>query len=804
MEIQGSASTGLPGGFTVVEDTKTEEIETGVAVFECRVKFDSENRLQLEAMCEAGNYLLRSDGDLNEFYTIIEVEVDTKEQTVYLYAEDAGMDLLNEVCPAYEATANHDVAWYIKRYTADSGFEIGINEVPDLVKKLKFASEQTATERLTEIAEGFGGFEISYSFAIHGMEVTHKYINIYQERGKDVADQLRLNQDIDRIITKMSVANLATALSCTGGTPKGKKDPVTLQGYTYDDGDFYVDGKLLKSRQAVAQWSRYAWEVTDASDWQGHHIRQYTYDTTSQATLCSKAIKELKKLRQMEVNYEVEINNLPEGIRIGDRINIVDDGGALYLSARILKLETSICDQKQTATLGEYLLKGSGISAKVEELAEKFAAMADRTLYTWIAYADDAQGNGISLDPEGKPYLGTAVNQTEEAVDISAPSVFAWSKVQGPKGETGETGAQGAQGEQGPPGEPGDTGAQGPQGDPGAQGPQGEKGVDVTATCRYYLLQASNLSAPSKPTRNPPGGSWSKTEPSYTSGSTNTLYFVDLTVFSDGTWAYSSVSKSSAYEAAKEAYNKAQAVQEVLNGLTVVDASGVTKVNGGRIDTKSLFAQDITATGTITGAQLIGAILSGNAIDIQAVIDATSIGLKTELVDNSYCLVLSAAGGTTKSSITLSRGSLKLVGQSLLSLNTQELAVNANSIQFTVAEGSYCPYYKAGDTVTITRVYCAGGVTGSGTNLYFYIPLAKPLIGVSAVTISNPTKAIITARKVEGGYIAQDATVRSLGTPSCVPYEGGVTIGIKASSAYNTKNNTPVTVTTENLVLKFT
>ena len=620
MGIQGSASTGLPGGYTIVEDTKTEEIETGVAVFECRIKFSPENRLRLEAMCEAGNYLLRSDGDLNEFYTIIEVEVDTKEQTVYLYAEDAGMDLLNEVCPAYEATANHDVAWYIKRYTADSGFEIGINEVPDLVKKLKFDAEQTVTERLTEIAEGFGGFEISYSFAIHGMEVTHKYINIYQERGKDVADQLRLNQDIDRIITKMSVANLATALSCTGGTPKGKKDPITLQGYTYDDGDFYVDGKLLKSRQAVAQWSRYAWEVADASDWQGYHIRQYTYDTTSQATLCSKAVKELKKLRQMEVNYEVEINNLPEGIRIGDRINIVDDGGALYLSARILKLETSICDQKQTATLGEYLLKGSGISAKVEELAEKFAAMADRTLYTWIAYADDAQGDGISLDPEGKPYLGTAVNQTEEAVDISDPSMFAWSKVQGPKGETGETGAQGAQGEQGPPGEPGDTGAQGPQGDPGAQGPQGEKGVDVTATCRYYLLQASSLDAPDQPALNPPGGSWSKTEPSYTSGSTNTLYFVDLTVFSDGTWAYSSVSKSSAYEAAKEAYNKAQQVTETVDGLTKIQ-DGQVLIDGDKVYlsaafVRSIFAQDITATGTITGAQLIGAILSGENINI--------------------------------------------------------------------------------------------------------------------------------------------------------------------------------------------
>lgn len=726
MEIQGSASTGLPGGFTIVEDTKTEEIETGVAVFECRVKFDGENRLQLEAMCEAGNYLLRSDGDLNEFYTIIEVEVDTKEQTVYLYAEDAGMDLLNEVCPAYEATANHDVAWYIKRYTADSGFEIGINEVPDLVKKLKFASEQTATERLTEIAEGFGGFEISYSFAISGMEVTHKYINIYQERGKDVADQLRLDQDIDRITTKKSVANLATALSCTGGTPKGKKDPITLQGYTYDDGDFYVDGKLLKSRQAVAQWSRYAWEVADASDWQGHHIRQYTYDTTSQATLCSKAVKKLKKLRQMEVNYEVEINNLPEGIRIGDRINIVDDGGALYLSARILKLETSICDQKQTATLGEYLLKGSGISAKVEELAEKFAAMADRTLYTWIAYADDAQGNGISLDPEGKPYLGTAVNQTEEAVNISDPSVFAWSKVQGPKGETGETGAQGAQGEQGPPGEPGDTGAQGPQGEPGAQGPQGEKGVDVTATCRYYLLQASNLSAPSKPTQNPPGGNWDDTEPSYTSGSTNTLYFVDLTVYSDGTWAYSSVSKSSAYEAAKEAYNKAQQVTDTVDGLTKIQ-DGEVLIDGDKVYlsaafVRSIFAQDVTATGTITGAQLIGAILSGNAIDIQAVIDATSIGLKTELVDNSYCLVLSAAGGTTKSSITLSRGSLKLVGQSLLELSTNELYINANTItDGNYSKGNYSSFpgsVVSDGTVTVTKkfgvCYLNGGITLTG------------------------------------------------------------------------------------------
>ena len=86
--------------------------------------------------------------------------------------------------------------------------------------------------------------------------------------------------------------------------------------------------------------------------------------------------------------------------------------------------------------------------------------------------------------------------------------------------------------------------------------------VDVKATYRSYKLQASTAAAPSVPTDNPPTG-WTDTEPSYTSGSTNTLYFVDLTVFSNDTYLYSLVSKSSSYEAAKEAYNKAVAANNV-------------------------------------------------------------------------------------------------------------------------------------------------------------------------------------------------------------------------------------------------
>ena len=156
-----------------------------------------------------------------------------------------------------------------------------------------------------------------------------------------------------------------------------------------------------------------------------------------------------------------------------------------------------------------------------------------------------------------------------------------------------------------------------------------------------------------------------------------------------------------------------------LGALTVEDENGVTQDQRGAYRHGYPFAQDITATGTITGAQLIGAILSGNAIDIQAVIDATSIGLKTELVDNSYCLVLSAAGGTTKSSIALSRGSLKLVGQSLLELSTNELYINANIItdgNYSKANySSFSGSVVSDGTLTVTKkfgvCYLNGGIT---------------------------------------------------------------------------------------------
>lgn len=103
--------------------------------------------------------------------------------------------------------------------------------------------------------------------------------------------------------------------------------------------------------------------------------------------------------------------------------------------------------------------------------------------------------------------------------------------------------------------------------------------IDIDKAIRYYLLQSSTSAVPSKPTTNPPDGNWQTTEPSYTAGSTNTLYFVDLTVMSDETFEYSDVSKSSSYEAAKEAYNAAIAARKVATDYITQDKDGMTVGN---------------------------------------------------------------------------------------------------------------------------------------------------------------------------------------------------------------------------------
>lgn len=64
------------------------------------------------------------------------------------------------------------------------------------------------------------------------------------------------------------------------------------------------------------------------------------------------------------------------------------------------------------------------------------------TLYTWIRYAEDANGTGISNSPDGKSYIGLAYNKTT-ASESNNPSDYTWSKITGKDGVAGPAGEDG-------------------------------------------------------------------------------------------------------------------------------------------------------------------------------------------------------------------------------------------------------------------------------------------------------------------------------------------------------------------------
>ena len=262
--------------------------------------------------------------------------------------------------------------------------------------------------------------------------------------------------------------------------------------------------------------------------------------------------------------------------------------------------------------------------------------------------------------------------------------------------------------------------------------------VDVKATYRYYLLQSSNLGVPSKPTTfspsSPPSG-WDDTEPSYTEESTNSLYFVDCTVFCDDTFQYSEVSLSSSYEAAKKAYNKAKSAIEIADGITMsvsngipgnkasivlkvgnkeysgtidltgavtfsdLSTSGKTSINGGNIITNSITADQISS-GAITTDKISSEAITADKIASKAITAGkiASKAIKTSKIASGAITADKIASGTitadkiASGTITADKiniddifsKNITATGQIQFKNNKYELSVDPNSDEITI------------------------------------------------------------------------------------------------------------------------
>ena len=62
-----------------------------------------------------------------------------------------------------------------------------------------------------------------------------------------------------------------------------------------------------------------------------------------------------------------------------------------------------------------------------------------QSLYTWVKYADNASGGGMSDSPVGKKYIGFAYNKTVQQESTTATD-YTWSLIEGPQGVQGPDG----------------------------------------------------------------------------------------------------------------------------------------------------------------------------------------------------------------------------------------------------------------------------------------------------------------------------------------------------------------------------
>ena len=457
--LLGTATAGGGGKIHIVDDTDDQLISAGARTYSGTILFTPELSSKVQTMAARGNYILYMD-ERNKavFMTIMESSHDPLAGEETFTAEDAGIDLINETVGPYKAQQAMCIADYISLFTNDSGFEIGLNEIPNLKRTLEWTGESDTTlNRILSVATQFDNAELDFSFDVSGTTVVRRLINIHKRIGADRNITLYVDKDINKIVTSGSIYDLYTAVTPTGGTPESKdgettdQQPITLEGYQWTD----PDGRYVLTKEGVLldpvanqTWSRLLAKGGSPSVNAAYINRVVTYTATSQATLLQSALSDLKAHNHEAVNYETDIAVLPQNINIGDTIHLADEDEHLYLSARLLELKSSYSMDTHTATLGDYLIEHDQVAAQYRQLAEQIKNLPKTVqYYPWIRYADDDKGTNMSAFPTDKKYMAFRYsNKSSVPSDNPADYAGKWVLIKGADGADGVPGAKGADG----------------------------------------------------------------------------------------------------------------------------------------------------------------------------------------------------------------------------------------------------------------------------------------------------------------------------------------------------------------------
>nr|DAQ64459.1 MAG TPA: tail protein [Caudoviricetes sp.] len=352
-DIVCQLSFDLADGLFAYNDWFEQDLDTGIGTYQFTVDKIGDSEIE---KINVGCYLIVKDGSKIRSFEVMRIEEDKDSKTIY--AEDAGLDLLGEQVPPYKADKSYPITHYIAEFTYDSGWDIGINEIPETTtRKLEWEGTDTATKRLRQLVRRFDA-EIAYDFEfVHG-KIHRKLIHIYKKIGKDKKVRLEVGSEVSNVKRTISIENLATTIVATGA------DGITLSGVEYNEGNIRSSKNsiYLIDYDAVARWKRAGYAPAG-----GGIVKRYESEAKTPQALMAEAVIKLKQWNHPEVTYDVSISLLPEEINIGDTVAIVDNNfePALVVEGRVSSIKKSIATKES----GE--IKITNIESREDTISEK-------------------------------------------------------------------------------------------------------------------------------------------------------------------------------------------------------------------------------------------------------------------------------------------------------------------------------------------------------------------------------------------------------------------------------------------------
>ena len=431
--VLGLASTNLPktDSLHILSDSRTEEVGTGFDTYGYVIWYDPKNRASAEKILSCGNYIFRKSA-MDENYTaavIIESETNPSESTITINAEDIGLDLLNGLAPAYIPSAAKSIKHYVEYFLEGTGYEIGLNEFSeDYILALAWDSDSTITERLLDVAAYFGA-EIYCTFDIDNFWIRRRKVNIVRERGKDIGVELREGIHLSNMVVHRDMSNVATALNPIGASPEGSVGIASRTDYATGR-QYYTWVKFADTKNGI--------NMTDSGS-----SSLFIGMAIDQEKMEESSLPNAYKWRR--INYEdtvVTWKSSSTGFQM-----ITDSDTPEYVWIKFAKKEdgTGMSDNsdgmsyigiatgKDTADKSSDPSEYDWFDMREESSSRRFilvdsnnaSSVRDCEGYTWVKYANNESGSGITDNGAGKPYLGVSVHRTESSKS-SSPSDYVW------------------------------------------------------------------------------------------------------------------------------------------------------------------------------------------------------------------------------------------------------------------------------------------------------------------------------------------------------------------------------------------